>query len=248
MHLQSSWYSLQLTQHLLFKNVMLLLIWCLSMHLTQCWFFLQNLIMWSNSWHLKHCVMQQFFLNSLHVHSWYAFSILTFISWFIIASIAIFMMSNEWVFSLFATFLNQTILKIFRFLWSFALFFYQLSNDFLLIAYVDCSVHLMCQHCKCSLQYARQIHNFFCSFLSLFQICSCIWTDCMKKDVFATQLAKKHDQISLIHWHICYFLKNLFNDLLLHLLYFFSVCYLYHDFTFLAKWQWLFSEMLLSRW
>ena len=122
---------------------------------------------------------------------------------------------------------------------------YQLSNDFLLIAHVDCSAHLMCQHCECSLQYARWVRNFFCSFLSLFQICSCVWADCMKKDVFATQLAKRHDQILLTHWHVCYSLKNLFNNLLLHLLYFFSVCYLYHDFAFLAKRWWFLSETLL---
>ncbi len=123
MHLQSLWFSLQLAQHLLFEDVMHFLMWCLFAHLTQRWFFLQNLIMWSNSWHLKHCVMWQFFSNSSHVPSWYAFSILMFISWFIIASIAIFTMSDEWVFSLFTTFLNQTILKIFRFSWSLALFF-----------------------------------------------------------------------------------------------------------------------------
>ena len=46
-----------------------------------------------------------------------------FISWFIIASIAIFMMNNEWIFSLSVTFLSQTILRIFRFSWSLALFF-----------------------------------------------------------------------------------------------------------------------------
>ncbi len=125
---------------------------------------------------------------------------------------------------------------------------YQLSNDFHLITYVDCSMHFMCQHCEDSSWYARQVCNFFCSFLSLFQICSCIWADCMKKDVFATQLAKRHDQISLTHWHVCYSLKNLLDDLLLHLLYFFSVCYLYHDFASLAKRRWLFSEMLLSHW
>ncbi len=123
MCLQSSWFSLQLMQHLLFKDITHLLMWCLSAHLTQRWFFLQNLIMWLNSWHLKHCVMQQFFSNSSHAHSWYAFNILTFISWFIIASIIIFMISDEWVFSLSATFLNQTILRIFRFSWSLALFF-----------------------------------------------------------------------------------------------------------------------------
>ena len=125
---------------------------------------------------------------------------------------------------------------------------YQLSNNFLLITCVDCSAHLIYQHCKDSSQYACQVYNFFCLFLSLFQICLSIWTDCIKKDVFVTQLAKKHDQISLIHWHICYSLKNLLNDFLLHLFYFFFVCYLYHDFSFLAKWQRLFSEMLLSRW
>ena len=108
MHFQSSWFSLQLTQHFLFEDITHFLMWCLFAHFSQCWFFLQNLIIWSNSWHLKHCVMWQFFLNSLHAHSWYKFSMLMFISWFIIASIAIFMMSDEWIFSLFAIFLNQT--------------------------------------------------------------------------------------------------------------------------------------------
>ncbi len=125
---------------------------------------------------------------------------------------------------------------------------YQLSNDFLLIVHVDCSAHFMCQHCKDSLQYACQVCNFFYSFLSLFQICLCIWVDCVKKDVFATQLAKRHDQILLTHWHVCYSLKNLLNNLLLHLLYFFFVCYLYHDFTSLAKRQRFLSETLLSHW
>ena len=123
MHLQNSWFSLQSMQHLLFKDIMHFLMWCLFAHLTQHWFFLQNLIMWSNFWHLKHCVMQQFFLNNSHSHSWYAFSILTFISWFVIASIVIFTMSDKWVFSLSATFLSQTILRIFRFSWSLMLFF-----------------------------------------------------------------------------------------------------------------------------
>ena len=126
--------------------------------------------------------------------------------------------------------------------------FYQLSNDFHLIVHVNCSVHLMCQHCECSSWYARQVHNFFCSFLNLFQICSCIWTDCMKKDVFATQLTKKHDQILLTCWHVCYFLKKLLDYFLLHLLYFFSVCYLYYDFTFLAKRWWFLFETLFFHW
>ncbi len=134
---------LQLAQRLLFEDITYLLMWCLSAHLTQRWFFLQNLIMWSNSWHLKHCVMQQFFLNNLHMHSQYAFNILMFISWFIIASIAIFTMSDEWVFSLFAIFLSQIILRIFKFSWSFALFFISLLMTFfwLLMSIV---VHISC--------------------------------------------------------------------------------------------------------
>ncbi len=117
--------------------------WCLSVHLTQRWFFLQNLIMWSNSWHLKHCVMQQFFSNSLHTHSWYAFNILMFISWFIIALIAIFMMSDEWIFSLFAIFLSQTILRIFKFSWSLVLFFISFLMTFIWL-FMLIVVHISC--------------------------------------------------------------------------------------------------------
>ena len=115
--------------------------WCLSAHFSQRWFFLQNLVIWSNSWHLKHCVMQQFFSNSLHAHSWYEFSMLMFISWFIIASIAIFTMSDEWIFSLFAIFLSQTILRTFRFSWSLTLSFISLSMIFfwLLMSIVVCT-------------------------------------------------------------------------------------------------------------
>ena len=104
--------------------------WCLLTHFLQRWFFLQNLVMWSNSWHLKHCMMQQFFSNSLHAHSWYEFSMLTFISQFIIASIMIFTMSNEWIFLLFAIFLSQTILRTFKSSWSLALSFTSLLMIF----------------------------------------------------------------------------------------------------------------------
>ncbi len=117
-------------QRLLFKDIMHFSMWCLSAHFSQHWFFLQILVMWSNLWHLKHCVMQQFFSNSLHAHSWYKFSMLTFISRFIIASIAISTMSDEWVFSLSAIFLSQTILKTFRSSWSLALSFISLSMIF----------------------------------------------------------------------------------------------------------------------
>ncbi len=55
---------------------------------------------------------------------------LTFISRFIIASIAISTMSDEWVFSLSATFLSQTILRTFRSSWSLALSFINLSMIF----------------------------------------------------------------------------------------------------------------------
>ncbi len=117
--------------------------WCLSANFSQRWFFLQILVIWSNSWHLKHYVMQQFFSNSLHAHSWYEFSMLTFISQFIIASIMIFTMSDEWVFSLSAIFLSQTILRTFRSSWSLALSFINLSMIFswLLMSIV---VHTSC--------------------------------------------------------------------------------------------------------
>ncbi len=144
MCLQSSWFSLQLMQRLLFKDITHFSMWCLSAHFSQRWFFLQILIMWSNSWHLKHCVMQQFFSNSLHAHSWYEFSMLTFISRFIIASIAISTMSDEWVFSLSAIFLNQTILRTFRSSWSLALSFINLSMIFswLLMSIVVCTSYV----------------------------------------------------------------------------------------------------------
>ncbi len=130
MHLQSSWFSLQLMQRLLFKDIMHFSMWCLSAHFLQRWFFLQNLVMWLNLWHLKHCVMQQFFSNSLHAHSWYEFSRFMFISQFVIASITIFTMSDEWIFSLSVIFLSQTILRTFRSSWSLALFFINLSMIF----------------------------------------------------------------------------------------------------------------------
>ncbi len=117
-------------QRLLFKDITHFSMWCLSAHFSQRWFFLQILVMWSNSWHLKHCVMWQFFSNSLHAHSRYEFSMLTFISRFIIASIAISTMSDEWVFSLSAIFLSQTILRTFRSSWSLALSFISLSMIF----------------------------------------------------------------------------------------------------------------------
>ncbi len=143
MHLQSSWFSLQLMQHLLFEDITHFFMWCLSAHFSQRWFFLQILIMWSNSWYLKHCVMRQFFSNSLHAHSWYKFSMFTFISWFIITSIAIFTMSDEWVFLLSAIFLSQTILRTFRSSWSLALSFISLSMIFSWL-FMSIVVHTSC--------------------------------------------------------------------------------------------------------
>ncbi len=104
--------------------------WCLPAHFPQRWFFLQILAMWPNSWHLKHCVMRQFFSNSSHAHSWYEFSMLTFISRFAIASVATSTMSDEWVFPLSATFLGQAILRTSRSSWSLALSFISLSMVF----------------------------------------------------------------------------------------------------------------------
>ncbi len=154
MHLQNSWLSLQLMQHLLFKDIMHFLMWCLSAHFLQRWFFLQNLVIWLNSWHLKHCVMWQFFSNSLHAHSWYEFSMLMFINQFIIASITIFMMNNEWVFSFFAIFLSQAILRTFKSSWSLTLSFISLSMIFfwLLVSIVVCISYVSIakiQHVTC---------------------------------------------------------------------------------------------------
>ncbi len=65
---------------------------------------------------------------------------LSFINWFVIASIAISTMSDEWVFSLLITFLSQTILRIFKFSWSLALSFTSLLmiTFWLLVSIVMC--------------------------------------------------------------------------------------------------------------
>ena len=81
-----------------------------------------------------------------------------FINWFIITLIAIFMMSNEWVFSLFATFLSQTIFKIFRFLWSLALFFISFLMTFfwlfmLIVVHISC-VSTANVHCNMHVEFA----------------------------------------------------------------------------------------------
>jgi len=71
-------------------------------------------------------VIQQFFLNNLHEHSWYEFSMFTFNSQFIIVLIMISTMSDEWIFSLLTIFLNQAIFSIFKSSWSLTLFFINL--------------------------------------------------------------------------------------------------------------------------
>ncbi len=53
------------------------------------------------------------------------------------------MMNDEWIFSLFVTFLNQTILRIFRFSWSLVLFFisFLMTSFWLLMSivmYISC--------------------------------------------------------------------------------------------------------------
>ncbi len=52
-------------------------------------------------------------------------------------------MSDKWIFSLFATFLSQTILRIFKFSWSLMLFFINLLMTFfwllmLIVVYISC--------------------------------------------------------------------------------------------------------------
>ena len=98
--------------------------------------------------------MWQFFSNSLHAHSWYEFSMLMFISQFIIASIAISTMNNEWIFSLSAIFLSQTILRTFRSSWSLTLSFINLSMIFF---WLFMSI-VMCTSCVSIAKIRRATH------------------------------------------------------------------------------------------
>ena len=66
-----------------------------------------------------------------------------FINQFIIALIAIFMMNNEWIFSFFAIFLNQIILRTFRSSWSLALSFINLSMIFFWL-FMFIVMHISC--------------------------------------------------------------------------------------------------------
>ena len=116
--------------------------------------------------------MWQFFSNSLHEHSWYKFSMLSFISQFIIALIAIFTMSDEWIFSLSTTFLSQTILRIFRFSWSLALSFINLLmiTSWLLVSIV------MCISCASTAKIRRTIHvEFVISFAHVWDLFRFAW-------------------------------------------------------------------------
>ncbi len=74
----------------------------------------------------------------------------------------------------------------------FHVIFYQSFNNLFLIAHVYCSVYFMCQYCKDLTCYTCWTRDFFCSCLSLFQICMSIWADCVKRNVITTQLAKWH--------------------------------------------------------
>ena len=75
--------------------------------------------------------------------------------------IAIFMMSNEWVFSLFTTFLSQIILKIFRFSWSFTLFFI----SFLMTFFWLFMLIIMCISCISTVKIRCDMHvKFIISF------------------------------------------------------------------------------------
>ncbi len=88
-------------------------------------------------------MIQQFFSNSLHKHSWYEFSMFTFNSWFIIVLIMISTMSDEWIFSFLTIFLSQAILSIFKSSWSLTLFFI----NFLMIIFWLLVFSMMCTSC-----------------------------------------------------------------------------------------------------
>ncbi len=86
----------------------------------------------------------------------------TFSSWFIIVLIAIFTMSNEWIFSLSTIFLSQAILSIFRSSWSLALFFINL----LMIIFWLLVFNVMCTSCA---SIAKLLHT-TCAELAIFFI------------------------------------------------------------------------------
>ncbi len=88
-------------------------------------------------------MIRQFFSNNLHEHSWYEFSMSTSSSWFIIVLIAIFTMSDEWIFSLSTIFLSQAIFSIFKSSWSLSLFFINL----LMIIFWLLVFSMMCTSC-----------------------------------------------------------------------------------------------------
>ncbi len=67
------------------------------------------------------------------------------------------MMSDEWVFSLSATFLSQTILRIFKFSWSFALFFISFLMTFFWLL-MSIIMHILCVsiakiHCNICIEF-----------------------------------------------------------------------------------------------
>ncbi len=116
--------------------------------------------------------MWQFFSNSLHEHSWYKFSMFSFINQFVIALIAISMMSDKWVFSLLITFLSQTILRIFRFSWSLTLSFINLLMiTFWLLVFI-----VMCISCASTAKIWRTIYvKFAISFTHVWNLFRFAW-------------------------------------------------------------------------
>ncbi len=153
--------------------------------------------------------MWQFFSNSLHKHSWYKSSMFSFINQFIIALIAIFTMSDKWIFSLSTTFLNQTILRIFRFSWSLALSFINLLmiTSWLLVSIV------MCISCASTMKIQRTIRvKFAISFTHVWDLFRFAWvSELTAWSVISSLSSLQRDTIRfswavntfVISWKIC---------------------------------------------
>ncbi len=153
--------------------------------------------------------MWQFFSNSLHEYSWYKSSMLSFISRFIIALIAISTMSDKWVFSLLTTFLSQTILRIFKFSWSLALSFINLLMiTFWLLMFIV--MHISCASTT-KIQCIIRI-EFMISLTHVWNLFRFAWTsELIAWSVMSSLLSLRKDMIRflwavntfVISWRIC---------------------------------------------
>ncbi len=153
--------------------------------------------------------MWQFFSNNLHEHSWYEFSMLSFISQFVIALIAISMMSDKWIFSLSITFLSQTILQIFRFSWRLTLSFISLLMTIFWLL-VSIMMHISCAS-TAKIQCTMHV-KFTISFAHVWNLFKSVWVfELTAWSVMSSLSSLRRDTIKFlwavnifaISWRIC---------------------------------------------